>query len=93
MTAEELEHAVEPFYTTKVDNQGNGLGLSMVYGFSKQSGADLEIDSVEGEGTTVKLVLPISPSSAIEVDNIQLNQPEQAEQAFVSGEPKLNKSH
>lgn len=59
MTAEQLEHAVEPFYTTKNDNQGNGLGLSMVYGFSKQSGGDLEIESVPGKGTTVRLVLPL----------------------------------
>ncbi len=60
MSAEEIARAVEPFYTTKQDAHGNGLGLSMVYGFSKQIGGDLEIDSEPGVGTTVRLVLPLA---------------------------------
>jgi PAS domain S-box-containing protein len=58
MTPEVLERAVEPFFTTKDVGQGSGLGLSMVYGFAKQSGGDLVIDSQEGKGTTMRLYLP-----------------------------------
>ena len=58
MTPEQLARAAEPFYTTKPDNHGNGLGLSMVYGFSKQLGGDLEIESELGVGTEVRIVLP-----------------------------------
>lgn len=58
MTAEERAHAFEPFYTTKEVGQGSGLGLSMVYGFAKQSGGHVTIDSEEGRGTIVKLYLP-----------------------------------
>ena len=60
MTEDEVARAVEPFYTTKADSQGNGLGLSMVYGFSKQIGGDLEIDSQPGVGTEVRVVLPLA---------------------------------
>ncbi len=63
MTEEQISRAVEPFYTTKDDLQGNGLGLSMVFGFSKQLGGDLEISSKPGEGTTVRIVLPLANTS------------------------------
>ncbi|KAA0587947.1 PAS domain S-box-containing protein [Azospirillum lipoferum] len=55
-TAEALARAVEPFFTTKA--LGSGLGLSMVYGFVKQSRGYLRIDSRPGQGTTVTLLLP-----------------------------------
>ncbi len=58
MSAEVLEHAIEPFFTTKEVGQGSGLGLSMVYGFAKQSGGRATIASREGHGTTVSLYLP-----------------------------------
>ncbi|MHA6492703.1 PAS domain-containing protein [Pseudomonas borbori] len=53
-----MEHAVEPFFTTKPQGQGTGLGLSMVYGFAKQSEGHLKIDSMLGEGSTVAIYLP-----------------------------------
>ena len=58
MTDEQMGRAVEPFYTTKNETQGHGLGLSMVFGFSKQIGGDLEISSSLGEGTEVRIILP-----------------------------------
>ena len=53
-----MAKVVQPFFTTKEVGKGSGLGLSMVYGFVKQSGGQIRIDSVEGRGTTIKLYLP-----------------------------------
>jgi len=64
MSAEILSRAVEPFFSTKAVGQGTGLGLSMVYGFAKQSGGHLVINSVEGEGTTIELYVPRSSQAA-----------------------------
>nr|WP_279309511.1 ATP-binding protein [Pseudomonas koreensis] len=53
-----INRAFDPFFTTKPIGQGTGLGLSMIYGFSKQSGGHVSIDSKIDQGTTVKLYLP-----------------------------------
>ncbi len=58
--AEVLPRIFEPFYTTKEVGKGTGLGLSQVYGFAKQSGGEVSIDTAVGSGTTVTLLLPRS---------------------------------
>jgi PAS domain S-box-containing protein len=60
MTPEVIGHAFEPFYTTKGVGEGSGLGLSMVYGFARQSGGLAILESEVGRGTTVRILLPLS---------------------------------
>ena len=60
MTAEEVQQAFEPFYSARNTSKGAGLGLSMVYGFARQSGGVATIDSSTQTGTTVKLLLPLA---------------------------------
>ena len=63
MTPEILSRAIEPFYTTKPTGQGTGLGLSQGYGFVRQSGGFLRIESEPRRGTKVLISLPDSPRS------------------------------
>ncbi len=58
MPPDVIDRAFDPFYTTKPIGQGTGLGLSMVYGFMRQSGGEAKIESAIGRGTTVSLYLP-----------------------------------
>jgi signal transduction histidine kinase len=58
MTKDIIEKAFEPFFTTKPTGQGTGLGLSMIYGFARQSEGYARIYSEPGQGTTIKLYLP-----------------------------------
>jgi PAS domain S-box-containing protein len=74
MTPDVIEHAFEPFFTTKEVGKGSGLGLSMVYGFAKQSDGHVSIYSEQGLGTTVRIYLPRvgaehSPADALESED------------------------
>jgi len=64
MSSTVRQRALDPFFTTKPLGQGTGLGLSMVYGFVRQSGGQLQIESVPGQGTCVHLYFPLEESIA-----------------------------
>ncbi|MCC5968532.1 MAG: PAS domain-containing protein [Pararhodobacter sp.] len=79
MDDDTLLRVFEPFFTTKPPGEGNGLGMSMVYGFVNQSGGEIRIDSEPGAGTTVTLLLPAHASPPLadappppEADTVQI---------------------
>ncbi len=62
MPSDVVARVFEPFFSLKSSGHGTGLGLSMVYGFARQSGGSVSIDSAPGRGTTVKMFLPLASS-------------------------------
>lgn len=69
MDAAMIDKVFDPFFTTKPIGQGTGLGLSMVYGFAKQSGGQVRIHSSPGEGTSVKIFLPAASEGVAVADH------------------------
>ncbi|MEA3129134.1 MAG: hypothetical protein QOF46_929 [Paraburkholderia sp.] len=66
MSQEVMARAFDPFFSTKPEGRGTGRGLSMAYGFVKQSGGHIRLYSEIGEGTTVRIYLPRSTGAAVE---------------------------
>ena len=91
MRPEILAHVLEPFFTTKGPGKGSGLGLSMVYGFVKQSGGHLGIDSQEGRGTRVKLYLPVAAASSSEEPPLPLSRKGHETVLVVEDEPEVRR--
>jgi PAS domain S-box-containing protein len=83
MDRDTLAHAFEPFFTTKDVGKGSGLGLSMIYGFVKQSRGHVRIDSELGRGTTVKIHLPRA------ADGVALARPESRGGSLPRGSEKI----
>ncbi|MDR0181981.1 ATP-binding protein [Lysobacter arvi] len=65
MSPDVARRAIEPFFTTKPPGRGSGLGLSMVYGFVRQSNGTLRVQSEPGRGTTMSLYLPVARSAPV----------------------------
>ncbi|MBB5716447.1 ATP-binding protein [Sphingomonas aerophila] len=70
ISEEDAERIFQPFFTTKAVGQGTGLGLSQVIGFAKQSGGDIQLDSMVGKGTTFTLYLPRADTQPVDVEAV-----------------------
>jgi PAS domain S-box-containing protein len=84
MPPDVIARAFEPFFTTKEVGKGTGLGLSQVYGFIRQSGGEVVIDSKEGEGTTISIYLP-----AVVTDSLDATASHTERVLIVEDEPDL----
>ncbi|EFO31872.1 multi-sensor hybrid histidine kinase [Roseibium sp. TrichSKD4] len=70
MPANVRTKAIEPFFSTRAAEGGSGLGLSIVYGFVKQSGGNLTIESEEGKGTAISISMPLAKLGELETENL-----------------------
>ena len=87
-----LAHVFEPFVTTKGSGAGTGLGLAVVYGIVKQRGGEIRIESQEGRGTTVTLLLPLNdatPSDSLPPEGVAAEPKEGTRVLLVDDEPAL----
>ncbi len=87
MSEEVLRNAFEPFFTTKPPGRGSGLGLSQVYGVTRQSGGGARIESTPGQGTSVLVYLPRAPSEAAAA--AQSDEPPSATQPHATSSPAV----
>jgi PAS domain S-box-containing protein len=69
ISPEHLNRIFEPFFTTKPVGKGTGLGLSLSYGIVQRHGGHIEVESVEGQGSTFRLLLPINPEQKTEIQH------------------------
>jgi signal transduction histidine kinase/CheY-like chemotaxis protein len=95
---EHLDRVFEPFFTTKPVGKGTGLGLSQIFGFARQSGGDVAIDSTPGAGTIVSIYLPRSTrdADAADVEGAGGQEPERAPAGtrilVVEDDPRVSRS-
>jgi len=95
MSPEVVQRAFDPFFTTKPIGAGSGLGLSMVYGFVRQSGGQVRINSTVGEGTTVSMYLPAVPAHDVAANQYleQDNSPLGHEKILLVEDDELVRAH
>jgi PAS domain S-box-containing protein len=93
MPASVRERAFEPFFTTKEKGRGTGLGLSMIYGFAKQSGGHATIYSEPGRGTTVNIYLPRHGAATAQAEEPEASGPAVAGKTIlvVEDDPRVRK--
>jgi len=90
MDQEVKTHVFEPFYTTKKEDGGTGLGLSMVYGIIKQSDGYIDIESTKGEGTKFKIYLTATDEAVEQHENIDIRLPDKGKGIILVVEDEIS---